>query len=60
MLAVAMVAVVVGSLAKGFGAGFFDVELSAVNYMCAGTVNLEFSERLTSVDADIHSEWYSE
>lgn len=28
--------------------------------MCAGTVNLELSERLTSVDAAMPSEWYSE
>ncbi|MEE9399065.1 MAG: hypothetical protein V3V23_02225 [Dehalococcoidales bacterium] len=31
-----------------------------MNYMCAGTVNLELSERLTSVDAAMPSEWYSE
>jgi len=43
ILAVVLVASVGGSLVSGTMAGFFDVEQSTDNYMCAGTRCLEVS-----------------
>lgn len=60
ILAVVLVAAVGGSAVSGTVAGFFDTEVSAENYMCAGTVNLELSGGLLNVTAATPSEWYSE
>jgi len=59
ILAVVLVLAVGGSLASGTMAGFFDVEVSAENMMCAGTRTLELSSGPIVVEHAWPSQWFS-
>jgi len=60
ILAVVLVASVGGSLVSGTMAGFFDVEQSTDNYMCAGTRCLEVSGGPIVVEHAWPCQWYEE
>jgi len=59
ILAAVLVLAVGGSLASGTMAGFFDVEVSTENMMCAGTRTLELSSGPIVVEHAWPSQWYS-
>jgi len=60
ILAVVLVLAVGGSLASGTMAGFFDVEVSTENMMCAGTRTLELSGGPIVIEHAWPSQWFSE
>ena len=59
ILVVVLVLAVGGSLASGTMAGFFDVEVSTENMMCAGTRTLELSSGPIVVEHAWPSQWFS-
>ena len=60
ILATLMVIAVSASVVNGTAAGFFDVEISTENYMCAGTRSLEISGIPINAEHAWPCQWFEE